>query len=55
MPVLWSILTLEQKELSEMKCSKTSSYKKLILKKKFTAPVKLDYELKEKYKKETGI
>lgn len=53
--MIWTILPLKLKELTEMKCSITSSYKKLILEKNCTVPIKLESELKDKYKKETGL
>lgn len=54
MPNIWNILTSEQIEVADMQCSKTSTYKKLPMKKKYTLPIKLDAKLKEQYDKETG-
>lgn len=55
MPMVWSVLTDEQKESFDLKMSKTQFCKsKLYFKNYYTAPIKFDAELKEKYKIEAG-
>ncbi|KAL4135193.1 hypothetical protein QTP88_006833 [Uroleucon formosanum] len=54
MPMVWSILTHEQKQSSESSIYPTSLYKsKKSSVKMCTVPIKFDTELKEKYKRET--
>lgn len=56
MPMVWSILTHEQKQSSESSIYPTSLYKsKKSSVKMCTVPIKFDTELKEKYKRETGL
>jgi len=54
MPMVWSILTHEQKKSEESSICRTSLYKTKSSKKMCTVPIKFEPELKEKYKKETG-
>jgi len=56
MPMVWSILTHEQKISEESSICPTSLFKsKKSSVKMCTVPIKFDTELKEKYRKETGL
>jgi len=54
MPELWSVLTLQQRRFADSSVDRTSSYKPFSTKIS-TVPIKFDTELREKFKKETGL
>jgi len=54
MPIVWSILTREQKKSKKSSFCRTSFYKTKSSKKICTVPIKFEPELEEKHKKETG-
>ena len=55
MPMAWSILTHEQQKSKRPSVYRTSFYKSKSSTKKCTVPIKFEPELKEKYKKKTGL
>lgn len=55
MPMIWSLLTKEENKYLDVNIFRTSSYKsKSLTNKMCTVPIKIELEVAEKYKKETG-